>query len=63
MLQRFISLAVIAVAVAAAYPVAAQQTTGTEKKPDPQTNLADAKASSKKSKDKKIVLEKYYRQF
>lgn len=51
MLQRFISLAVIAVVFAAAYPVAAQQAT-TEKKPDQQTNLADSKAASKNSKKK-----------
>jgi hypothetical protein len=48
-LQRFISLAVLAVAVAVAYPAAAQQP-ATEKKPDQQTNLADSKASSKKKK-------------
>jgi hypothetical protein len=49
-LQRFISLAVIAVAFAAAYPVAAQQPPE-EKKPE-QTNLADSKATSKNSKKK-----------
>ena len=47
MLQRFISVAVLAVAVAVA-PVAAQQAAA-EKKPD-QTNLADTKSSSKKKK-------------